>query len=134
MWLGFPVSSSPLLFFPRLPPCWNVGRLGRFMVRISSSLSNKFQLEPEDSSHVGIEATRDGCRRARPVGTAIFLDLRVVGFQSPTGTCKHSVLSLGQVLRRLGCRSSRLSSGKGRPGRPVGRDQSFPTRPCLVQP
>lgn len=64
MWLGFPVSSSPCCFsLGCLPPCWNVGRLGRFMVRISSSLSNKFQLEPEDSSHVGIEATRDGCRR-----------------------------------------------------------------------
>lgn len=62
MWLGFLVSSSLLLFFPRLPLCWNVGRLGRFMVRFSSNLSNKFQLEPEDSSHMGREATRGSSR------------------------------------------------------------------------
>lgn len=104
------------------------------MVRISSSLSNKFQLEPEDSSHVGVEATRDVCRRARPVGTTVFLDLRVVGFQSLPLADVNIALS----LRSLGCRrtgAAGLSSGKGRPGRPVGRgDRSFPTRPCLVQP
>lgn len=72
MWLGLPAPSSLLLFFSRLPPCWNVGRLGRFMVRISSSLSNKFQLEPEDSSHMGTEATRQRGGSAGPVGTDVF--------------------------------------------------------------
>lgn len=71
----------PPAVFPRLPLCWNVRSLGRFLVRTSSSLSNKFQLEPGGSSHVGMEATREGNRSARPVGTAMFLDLRLVDFQ-----------------------------------------------------
>lgn len=71
----------PPAVFPRLPPCWNVGSLGRFLVRTSSSLSNKFQLEPGDSSHMGTEATREGSRSTRPVGTAVFLALRLVDFQ-----------------------------------------------------
>lgn len=71
----------PPAVFPRLPLCWNVRSLGRLLVRTSSSLSNKFQLEPGGSSHVGMEATREGYRSARPVGTAMFLDLRLVDFQ-----------------------------------------------------
>lgn len=71
----------PPAVFPRLPPCWNVGSLGRFSVRTSSSLSNKFQLGPGDSSHMGMEAPRESNRSTRPVGTAMLLDLRLVDFQ-----------------------------------------------------
>lgn len=81
MWLGLPASSSLLLFSlgclcAGMSAAWEGSWL-----RTSSSLSNKFQLEPGGSSHVGMEATREGYRSARPVGTAMFLDLRLVDFQ-----------------------------------------------------
>lgn len=40
----------PSAAFPGLPACWNVGRLGIFTARIFPSQSNRFQLEPGDSS------------------------------------------------------------------------------------
>ena len=46
--------------FPGLPVCWNVGRLGIFTARIFPSQSDRFQLEPGDSSRRG-----RGCRRGR---------------------------------------------------------------------
>lgn len=53
-------SQLPLSFgcFPALPVCWNVSRLGIFTARIFPSQSNRFQLEPGDSSHMG-----RGCQR-----------------------------------------------------------------------
>lgn len=98
---GWNVAWAPgFLFspavFPRLPLCWNVRRLGRSVVRTSSSLSNKFQLEPGECSHMGIEATREGSRSARPVGTAMFSDLRLEGFQPPQADVNISP-SLSQV-------------------------------------
>ena len=71
----------PPAVFPRLPLGWNGSSLGRFSGRTSSSLSNEFQLEPGDSSHMGTEATREGKRSTRPVGTAVFLDPRLVDLQ-----------------------------------------------------
>lgn len=43
----------PSAAFPGPPACWNVGRLGIFTARIFPSHSNRFQLEPGDSSHTG---------------------------------------------------------------------------------
>lgn len=50
------LRGSRLLFpsaFPGLPVYWNVGRLGIFTARIFPSQSDRFQLEPGDSSCMG---------------------------------------------------------------------------------
>lgn len=50
----------PSAAFPGLPACWNVGRLGIFTARIFPSPSNRFQLEPGNSSWLNSVPTLSG--------------------------------------------------------------------------
>lgn len=53
MWPGRAQGALVPPAFPGLPVFWNVGRLGIFTAKIFPSQSDRFQLEPGDSSRLG---------------------------------------------------------------------------------
>lgn len=82
MWLGLQASSSLLLFSLDClcPGMWQAGKVH------GKDLSQSRQQIPAGAwgqlSHVGLEVTKEGCGSARPLGTAVFSDLRQVDIQS----------------------------------------------------